>query len=173
MWLLQKERVGALSERGVSCVYICVNHGRLVFISGAEDCWSVSFRSLICRLWRRNSLVCGLSVSAVKVHCMKMCCVPGIYTLGLDNIANILYSIISLLVIVNIPVNKTIFCFLFQSRLSHLLHEEESAERFRRSGEAHLPFWLVMDEDLFFCLQLSQHSFFILPQWRRVSHFIL
>lgn len=81
-----KKRESELYQKEVCLVYICVNHGRLVFISGAEDCWSVSFRSLICRLWRRNSLVCGLSVSAVKVHCMKMCCVPGIYTLGLDNI---------------------------------------------------------------------------------------
>lgn len=38
------------------------------------------FRLLICQLWRRSSPVCGLSVSVVRVHYMKMCCVPGMYT---------------------------------------------------------------------------------------------
>lgn len=38
------------------------------------------FRLRIFQLWRRNSPVCGLSVSAVRVHYMKMCFVPGMYT---------------------------------------------------------------------------------------------
>ncbi len=149
-----KKRESELYQKEVCFVHICINHGKLVFIS-----WSVSFRSLICRLWRRNSLVCGLSVSAVKGHFMKMCCVPGIYTLGLDNIK---YSLVWERI--HQWRKQYLVFFLFQSRLSHLLHEEESAERFRRPGEAHLPFWLVIDDDLFFFL----HSFFILPQWRRI-----
>jgi len=65
------------------------------------------------------------------------------------------------LVIVIIPVvlnNKFSF---FQSRLPHFLHEKESPERFRRSGETRFPFWLVMDRNFFFLS--SAFSTFIHP----------
>lgn len=89
---------------------------------------------------------------------MKTCFVPGVYThMHVRPMQYIEYS----LYILNYFVGDseytsgyvTFLFSLFQSRLPHLLHEEESPERFRRSGEAHFPFWLVKDGDFSsFCL---------------------